>query len=64
MTPLQFIAEVRKYMQLTGATSKEIRKVTGWSASTMQRKFRNPDSINLLEAHEIKNFLGMNIAGY
>ncbi len=59
MEPVQFIAEVRKHQMLTGATDTEIRNAAGWSYSTMQRRFRHPESITLGEAYKIKSFLNM-----
>lgn len=59
MKPIKFIAEVRKYQMMTDTSDAKIRQITGWSASTMRRRFSDPEKITLGEAAAIKDYLGM-----
>ena len=61
MSPHVFLSEVLKHQFLTGATDADIRRVTGWSQSTMRRRFNNPETITLGEAHAILNYLNFKI---
>lgn len=60
MKPQTFMAEVRKYQELTGATDADLQRVTGLSKSTMSRRFKNPGQITLKEASDISEYLGIN----
>lgn len=61
MNPFVFVSEVLKHQFLTGATDADIRRVTGWSQSTMRRRFNNPETITLGEAQAILNYLNFKI---
>lgn len=60
MKPEVYISEVIKHMKLTGATDADLQRVTGWSKSTMSRRFKNPGQITLKEASDISEYLGIN----
>lgn len=59
--PDVFVSETLKYQFLTGATDADIRRVTGWSPSTMRRRFNNPETITLGEAQAIVNYLNFKL---
>ena len=61
VSPYVFVSELLKYQFLTGASDADIRRVAGWSESTMRRRLKKPETITLGEAHDISSFLGIKI---
>lgn len=59
MNPVVFVSEVLKHQFLTGATDADIRRVAGWSESTMRRRLNNPKTITLGEANELAHYFNM-----
>lgn len=58
-SPHVFVSELLKYQFLTGASDADIRRVAGWSESTMRRRLNNPKTITLGEANELAHYFNM-----
>lgn len=59
MKPIEFLSEIKKHQALTDASDADLRRITGWSQSTMRRRFQHPEQITLGEAEAISTYLGI-----
>lgn len=59
VSPYVFVSELLKYQFLTGASDADIRRVAGWSESTMRRRLNKPETITLGEANELAHYFNM-----
>ena len=57
MTGSKYLKLVRQKQIELDVSDKELRRIVGWSESTMRRRYKTPDAITLGEAYKINQYL-------